>query len=181
MAYIQACPVEINGFGYLDRLTGTTERFVLDDVVILQQSATGVSVDVSAEAVAQHMTEVLLAGGDTGRMRLQWHSHVNMPAYFSGTDLANIEAYRGDWMISMVLNKRGEYELRLDVFKPFRAWTPLKLVIDMQADPAVIAACRNDIADKVTIKKLFRSKAVETADVDIVPVSPDDLVVEALP
>lgn len=178
MAYVQACPVEINGFGYLDRFTGDTERFELEDVVILQQTATGASVDVSAEVLAQHMTQILMAGGDTGRMRLQWHSHVLMSAYFSNTDLANIEAYSGEWMISIVLNKRGEYDLRLDVYKPFRAWTPLKLVITTQPSPELAAACARDIADKVRILGTFRVKPVKPTPVGAISVSPDNLMVQ---
>lgn len=162
MGYIQACPVEINGFGTLDRL-GNELR--VDNVFILEQVATAGSVEVSPEVLARHLTTMVQRGEDTSRIRFQWHSHVDMPAYFSGVDLNNIEAYAADWMVSLVANKRGEYQLRLDVYRPFRAWTPLELQVLTPADEDVIKACRQEITAKVRQHRLNLpgSKAVTPA------------------
>lgn len=146
MTYVQLCPVEINGFGYIDPMPG---GFMLSEVFILPQQVTAGSADVDAAVVARHMTDMIRRGEDTGRMRFQWHSHVNMPAYFSGTDLGNIEAYDSDWMISLVTNKRGEYSLQLDVFRPFRVWTPVQLHVVMPSEPAITAICQDDILHNV--------------------------------
>ena len=66
--------------------------------------------------------------GDTKRfVRFAWHSHVNMPAIMSEPDRDAFTALGGDgtifdpeWFISMVMNKAGEYEIMLDIFRPFR-------------------------------------------------------------
>lgn len=142
MAYVQLCPVEINGFGYIDPAPG---GFELSEVFILEQQVTAGSAEIDAAVVARHMTGMIRRGENTGRMRFQWHSHVNMPAYFSGTDLGNIEAYSSDWMISLVTNKQGEYSLQLDVFRPFRVWTPVDLKVLMPNNAPIVAICQNEI------------------------------------
>jgi proteasome lid subunit RPN8/RPN11 len=145
-AYVQACPVEINGFGMIDRVG---HQFHLREVFILEQTATGASVDVSATAIHQHINQMIQTGQDPSRMRLQWHSHVNMPAYFSGVDLNNIENYGGEWMISLVTNKQGRHELRLDVFNPFRIWTPMELHIVAPPNQRVVRSVQAEINAKV--------------------------------
>lgn len=157
-AFIQVCPTEVNGFGYLDR---TGDRFYLDDVFILEQTATPTGVEVTAEALARHLYELARDGGNAGRMRFQWHSHVNMEAYFSGTDLDNIEHYNGDWMISLVGNKHGDYELRLDVFRPFRVWTPIELRVTTILDPEVVRHCSEEVGSKVRQQGTFRRPLVK--------------------
>lgn len=146
MCFVQVCPIEVNGFGYVDRTPG---GFYLDDVFILRQTATAASVEVSDEALHQHLYELTVAGEDTGRMRFQWHSHVDFAAYFSSVDTNNIERYPGDWMLSLVANKQSEYEVRLDVFRPFRVWTPLEIVIEMPIDQELVEECQREVRDKV--------------------------------
>lgn len=158
MGYIEACPVEVNGFGYVTRLDDGNLH--VDQVFILEQTATAGSVEVEALALARHMTEMAQQGLNGGIMRLQWHSHVDMEAYFSPTDLFNIESYaQTDWALSIVANKRGEYQARLDVFRPFRVWTPVSVLIARPNDD-VREYCRREIADKVKIKGRYRARQV---------------------
>lgn len=144
--YIQECPTEVNGFGYIDR---TTDGFYLEDVFILEQTATSHGVNTSSPALHKHLYEMVKSGKDTGRIRFQWHSHVNFGAYFSPTDTDNIGRYPGDWMISLVGNKRGEYEVRLDLLKPVWVTLPLEVKIKIPTDPALAAQCREDIRRNV--------------------------------
>lgn len=148
LTFVQLCPTEINGFGYVDQVG---KDFTLEDVIILEQSADMHGVEVSAATLGRHIYELIDAGKDPGRMRFQWHSHVHLEAYFSATDLRTIENYgrRGDWMISLVANNRGDYQLRLDVFQPQRLWVPLNLKLIMPPDSAIIEWCQEEIAAKV--------------------------------
>jgi hypothetical protein len=114
-AYIQACPVEINGFGTVEVREGVVH---ITDIFILDQVATGASVEVDETALQQYIGNLIRNGGDPGAIKFQWHSHVNMKAYFSGTDTDNIDRWTGDWLISYVGNKRGEYAIRYDQFRP---------------------------------------------------------------
>ncbi len=163
MAYVQACPVEISGFGLLDLCNGD---LMVDDVYILEQVAGPGSVEVSEETLHRHLFEMERDGGNSGRLRLQWHSHVNMEAYFSSVDLRNIEDYQADWMVSLVLNKRGEFDLRLDMFRPYRAWTPLQLRVRVPSDVLIQDECRREIARKVKQHRpLLPNRSVRQDDV----------------
>lgn len=128
MAYVSACDVEINGFAMVD-YDERTNRFTISAPFILKQFATGASVETDDVALAMHMDQMMQAGKDLSRMRAQWHSHVNMQAYFSPTDTANMDRWAGDWLISIVANKRGEYDCRMDIYKPVRFSFKLKLSI----------------------------------------------------
>lgn len=157
MGYVLACPVEINGFGYIDRVGNT---FMLEKIFLLKQVATAGSVEVDERALVQYMTDALQRGENTGRIRFQWHSHVNMNAYFSGTDLDNISRYE-EWMVSLVANKHGEFSARLDLIQPFRAWTPLEVQILNQPSLTLLEACRREINDKVSIQGAWRKRPVK--------------------
>lgn len=148
MAYVTACPVEINGFGLVSFVDPRT--IVVEDVFILDQTATVASVETDPAAIARHMYEMQQAGGDPGKIKLQWHSHVTMPTFFSQTDWENIEDWPGDWLLSLVLNQSGESACRLDFLRPIRAGYEIEPVIDAGLPDGLAAAAANEVADKVT-------------------------------
>lgn len=153
MGYVLSCEVEVNGLGYIDRSGGN--GFVLDEVFILDQTVSALSANIDEATLHRHMHEMVAAGQDTGRLRFQWHSHVHMPARFSPTDLDTINSYGGDWVISLVANKRGEFEARLDVYRPFRVWTPIKVAIVAPTDHAATLTCIRDMAHHLRERRLF--------------------------
>jgi hypothetical protein len=160
MQYIWQCDVEINGYGLVDRqLDGT---LYVSRVFILDQTATEVSVESSGEALAAYASAMIASGDNPSRIRLQWHSHVHMPAYFSTTDQDNIERYGNgsDWMINLVANKRGEFSARLDVYRPFRMYCDLQYEVEMPKDSDIAQQCADDIRSKVTRRGIFRPKAM---------------------
>ena len=58
-----------------------------------------------------------------GDLKCWWHSHVDMGVFWSGTD--DHQARRnaennGDWGLSIVVNKRGEYRCRVDFVDPVK-------------------------------------------------------------
>lgn len=145
--YVQLCPLEINGFGTIQMLGDT--RFRLDRVFILEQTVGPGHVNITDEVMHKNLYEMARAGIDTGTVRFQWHSHVNMEAYMSGVDLANIERYNRGWMISMVTNKRGDRETRLDIFDPFRITCGVNVVIEMERNPEIEKHCKKQMIEKV--------------------------------
>ena len=159
MTYIKECPVEINGFGYLTRFASHTLGLVSpDDVFITQQVVSGGSADVDASTVGLAMAQAA-AEGRGSDLRLQWHSHVNGQAYFSGTDTGTIDSYGeagSQWMVSMVLNKRGEFSARLDMFAPLRSAVEMQ-VMTMGYETGFEAQCRADMEAMVQ-KKVMRPK-----------------------
>jgi proteasome lid subunit RPN8/RPN11 len=145
--YVQLCPVEINGFGIIERLHDTQMR--LKNVFIFEQSVGPAHVEITQEVMHKHLYEMRRAGVDIGSVRFQWHSHVNMPAYMSGIDMANIESYDSEWVVSMVTNKRCEHETRLDIFRPFRVSSPVHVAIELDRSAAMEEHCRSQMSEKV--------------------------------
>jgi hypothetical protein len=101
------------------------------------------------------MLEVAGNGGDPSEWRLWWHSHVNFQAFWSGTDTDTIDDFdteedKGNWFLSIVGNKKGEYKTRLDVFKPFRYTfeeLPVELEIDEELDKEIDEEMRAKIKE----------------------------------
>ena len=97
---------EITGFGKI-------EDGVITDVRILKQKVKSTTVDCNQDA----MNEFLLSipAEERGLWILDWHSHVNMNTFYSGTDTNN---YEEQWKARlkeqypiMVVNKRDEYTI----------------------------------------------------------------------
>jgi proteasome lid subunit RPN8/RPN11 len=139
VSLVQECPIEVSGFALIKR--ESPRRLVLasaEDVFIIDQVATGGSVDSTRANVnlALDRADALDRGNE---MRLQFHGHPG-DAYFSATDMGNIENYGhcgGTWMVSIVFDRTGGYVARLDMFSPMRSSTELQIrpldIYDVQA------------------------------------------------
>jgi hypothetical protein len=155
--YVTLCDEEINGFGYVSQLSET--RLRIDNVFILKQEVTSTSVTTDDEALAEFTYQLHCknkereaAGEKPLMVRLHWHSHVNLDAFWSTQDESTINANLSEWNLSIVTNKRNEYAARLDLYRPFR--------VKIDAELHVIEAntfredCRKEI-DALVSKKVF--------------------------
>lgn len=123
---IDLCPVEISGLGEIE-LCGEEKR--ITEIIIFQQEC-----DLGGTEFDQHAyhcyLETLIREGKEETIknkRLWWHSHVNMPVFFSLTDRLNIQRFGkltpqncNPWLISIVGNKRHKFNVRFDAFWPRR-------------------------------------------------------------
>ena len=155
-AYTMSVPSEIAGMGKVAvSLDGST--ITVEEVMIYEQEVTGATADLSPKSIAKWQSELVKAGGSPKHWRLWWHSHANMAAFFSGTDTDTMDRQtEGDWMVSLVVNKRREREARLDLYRPFRMYMDK---IDIQIGTSEEAAYQvpADIAEEV------KSKVKQTA------------------
>jgi hypothetical protein len=126
--FIRRCPTEISGYGIVRQSSTNPGLFMVEDIMILDQVADGHSATPDPTAVDELLYRSALEGKD-GALRLLWHSHVKMPAYFSAVDLTTISEYSGEWMISLVSNHMGEVTARLDVMKPVWAGTMMQVKV----------------------------------------------------
>lgn len=112
---VQEVDVEIAWFG-LVRHEEESNAYVVYKILIPEQEVTGTSVDISANAVANLVNNLLQAGEDPSHLRYHGHSHVNMPVTPSSTDQEHIREYleHSDWFIREIRNK--ENKRRVDVF-----------------------------------------------------------------
>jgi hypothetical protein len=116
--YIETCPVEISGLGNIE--VYSPEELMITDIFILKQNATAVSTTLDTDAIAEFLTIGVEKSDELTNIRCWWHSHVNMDVFFSPLDENTISCFTGDFLVSVVGNKRGEFLSRLDIFQPLR-------------------------------------------------------------
>lgn len=181
-AYILECDTEISGFGKVrqfefterqwewtqDTTRGVTynkkPRAVLReyakqglqiyDVVIFKQEATSGHTTIDPETIAQFMTEQMALEQPIGDFKMWWHSHVDFGAHFSNTDLDTINgSTEFPYLISIVMNKKGESQSRLDINDKFFRFSYVDIKVEDNDDEALREEVREEIALKVTIPK----------------------------
>ena len=151
-AYAMSVDSEIAGMGKV-RIDG--EDIIVEEVMIYDQTVTGATADLSSRAVAQWQSDLVKAGGSPKHWKLWWHSHDNMPAFFSGRDTATMDAQtEGDWLVSLVVNKKRERQCRVDTYRPFRMYMDnVEIEIDGQTEYQVPADIKTEVAQKVHREK----------------------------
>ena len=152
-AYVMSVPGEIAGMGKV-RIAPDNDNIIVEDVMIYEQEVTAGTADLSPQSIAKWQHELVKAGGSPKQWRLWWHSHASMAAFFSKTDTDTMDRQtEGDWMVSLVVNKRRERQARLDLYRPFRVYMD-ELGIEIEGEaftiPADIAA---EVAEKVRTPK----------------------------
>ena len=96
-------------------------NFWLKDPVILKQEVSAANCEMDEEALAIHYGKMADKYGDDVR-HCWWHSHHTMGAFWSGTDDKTImENETNDFSVSLVVNLKQEYKLRVQMFYPIEA------------------------------------------------------------
>lgn len=153
--YIQSLEqAEISGLAAVD---ANADAFSIPEIILLPQTSTrdGMNVDLVPIAISQYLTQAVIKGDDTSRLKVWWHSHANGGVFWSPKDTATIDRILKigpDWLISIVGNTRGEYRVRLDFKAPVRFTLdelPLKEIPEMNGPLA--AEIAREIAEKVTL------------------------------
>jgi proteasome lid subunit RPN8/RPN11 len=149
-AYVDNCPYEIGGLG---KVTCEGGDFIVSDVEIFTQTVTPAHVDMTAETLAKFQTDKIRAKESMRDYKFWWHSHAKMDAFFSGTDTATIDASGAEfpWLVSFVSNHAHKMIARLDIYQPVHVHCSLEVEVLDDTDPAIVEACKADIAEKVTM------------------------------
>lgn len=153
ISYTQQCPFEISGIG----IVGVKANiFTVKDVFIIKQTVTPVHAEIDPACLNQFISDFSQSGGNTADIKFQWHSHAQIPAFFSGEDIETIKNYFGDFMISFVTSHNGDYQCRIDITQPIplSIEVPVYLKITKPGWSKVREGCRAEIEEKV---KLFDS------------------------
>lgn len=116
---------EISGLGKCEYDPKTNTYTVVHAEVLKQEEQTGGSTVITAEAIGKYMFDTK----DIGQILWWWHSHVDMAAFWSGTDDACIESFgKEGGVVATVFNKRGEHlsAVRLKANVPILGDIPLR-------------------------------------------------------
>jgi hypothetical protein len=146
-AFVDECPDEISGLGEIKTLV--SQGFELNQPFILEQPVTGASTDIT-ESAANFVYELAEKGQSPAPYKFWWHSHVNMDVFWSSEDEATARGFGNVFMISMVINRRKEFLIRLDQFEPFRLTIyNIPVVFSLPENPDLITLVKQEIKDKI--------------------------------
>src|SRR6185436_12539554 len=115
MHWINKSEYEVSGLG---KVVVDKEKNVIRviDAILLPQENTSTTTDIDPAAVGKAM---FLLKYTPGELRWWWHSHVNMQAFWSGTDTGTIkELSKAGWFCATVFNKRNEMRSAYSQFSP---------------------------------------------------------------
>jgi hypothetical protein len=148
--YIENHDKEISG---LMRAQCVEKVFTITDVILLKQEVTGATTDLDDD----DLTRIIENDPHPETLKGWWHSHVNMGVTFSKTDTDTMEGQGGDWSISIVGNKRGQYTTRLNIYWPIYVYMDCKLVETASTDDPKLATLQTAV--KKAEEKLEATKA----------------------
>jgi len=83
---------------------------------------------------------------------LWWHSHKTMSTFFSNTDDKTIEGWPGDYLVALVINRKGELKAQVMTRTPVQTVVDIDVVINY-FDDAEYPKWKKNAEDKVTIVK----------------------------
>jgi hypothetical protein len=148
--WTKAATGEVSGLGIVSaRVEGGSSVVTVDDVFLLKQKCTAANTELDNEDVARLMAE-LQGRGQLGKLRFWWHSHAHMGVFWSNTDEETRQGFSSEWIVSLVLNKKGEHRLAVDVYRPFPiSVDDLTLRLIDPEDAELEAACAAEVKEKV--------------------------------
>ena len=94
------------------------DRFVVTDLSLIPQKVTPSETELDPQHLCEFLSQCLVQGKDPASLRVWWHSHGEIEVHWSRTDQETIRAFPGDYLISIVGNKWGQFLCRLDTFSP---------------------------------------------------------------
>jgi hypothetical protein len=111
---------EVSGIACVKRVkhpVSNKEVWEIFEPVILKQENTGVTTELDGDALRDYYVKSASKHGDI--RYCWWHSHHTMGAFWSGTDLNEIKAWKNDsWSLALVINLYQEYLLNVSTWEP---------------------------------------------------------------
>ena len=111
MEYAKHATGEISGIG-------VEKENVIYDIAIFEQKCSTSDTELDMEDLVKYITKLANENPDkVEHMKVWWHSHSNMGCFWSSTDDDNIKNMMDNMkkLISIVVNKKGEFKTRIDL------------------------------------------------------------------
>jgi proteasome lid subunit RPN8/RPN11 len=131
--YVKIAKGEMSLIGIVDEITnddGIITRLNIREVFLPKQKNSGASTDIDDDSLHEIIHELIQRkNGDANKIRCWIHSHADMNCFWSNIDTGTIKKWAPEtveyptYVISLVVNKKKEYRLRLDVFMPATKYT----------------------------------------------------------
>ena len=120
--------------------------WVLLDPVILKQEVSAGNCELDKEALAEYYGKYANKFKDFNFRFCWWHSHHNMAAFWSSTDLKAIDEFNeGDISFALVVNLKEEYKFRVSIWKPIEVHQDVEIEILGQPVAKIPKAIENEV------------------------------------
>lgn len=123
MAYVNHYSTEVSGCGMVNVIRhndGNIEYAISEVFLPDEQENSGARTEIDDKVVHNIIQKLVRENVDTSRLRMHWHSHVNMNVFHSTTDEENYATlHQQDFYVSLVLNKKKDILGRVDLAIPF--------------------------------------------------------------
>jgi len=123
MCWVEMACGEVSCLGLVEEIrdanTGMITALLVSDFFLVKQCCSLDETTMDAASVAELITNLETQGIDSRKLRCWAHSHGSMSVFWSGTDDECINGLaNGDYLVSMVVNKKRDSVCRLDVYHP---------------------------------------------------------------
>ena len=169
--FIDGCKTELSGFGKIRELSvvkventedydeyddvprykffkpkRTLPALEIYDIELMPQEAGMAHATISEETLAKFLFEKTQKGESVKDYKVWWHSHVHMQAFFSMTDDNTINgSTEFPYLVSIVGNKQGDMNARVDFFKPYRDTQDVQLIRQTIENKKLRTFCASEI------------------------------------
>jgi len=142
----EAAAGEVTVFGVVDAVDGELR---VGELMIPNQTCSSAGTVVEAQDLADFLDEMLAKGVALDRLRLWAHSHADMSVFWSETDVQAITTAfaQADWVVALVINRRGEARASLRLNRPIVAWFD-----DIPVQVRLPHALRERIAGEIALR-----------------------------
>lgn len=107
MFWVNHAKFEVSGFGTVV-YEPKEKTFTITDAFLLKQEGAGAHTDIDATSLSKLQYHIF-KNKIPGELRFWWHSHVQMPTFWSGTDLDTIKDLgKNGWIVATVFNQKSE-------------------------------------------------------------------------
>jgi hypothetical protein len=147
---------EVSALGLVEEIrdtdSGAITALLVTDMYLVKQQCSMDETTMDPQAVAELMVDLESKGIDTRKLRMWTHSHGGLSVFFSGTDDTTIEGLaNGEWLLSLVVNKKHDAQMRLDQFSPAHLFlTDVAFEIAYPMVDGLAAECLAEYTAKVT-------------------------------
>lgn len=147
---------EMSALGLVEEIrdadSGAVTALLVIDMFLVKQQCSMDETTMDPKAVAQLMVELESKGIDSRKLRLWAHSHASLSVFWSGTDDECINGLaNGEWLLSLVVNKKHDAMMRLDQYNPAHLYlNDVAFEIAYPLQDGLAAECLAEYKAKVT-------------------------------
>lgn len=141
---------EIGWYGTVEKIEGLNETYLIKDILVYPQTVTGATCEQDDDRIFEF--EMELTTEQVNEKRFHGHSHVNMGVTPSGVDESfyqDLLTQINDYLIVLVINKKGDYTLRFYDVEHNLMYSDLQLNVILNSGEQVMLWYNNNIETKL--------------------------------